>query len=145
MDYGVSKTIAKCGVEKNDLKFETWLCKEQDSDARQETSNGSLPDDDRSCALTLASPQLTFDSLLRGEASEPEQQVSKLSAMSALSSHVTSGVLSPQCRPATATNKKCVVCQEEARGKFFGALVCLPCKVSSYIQRCWRCIAVFVS
>jgi hypothetical protein len=122
MDYGTSKIIE---LEKRDLELATSLCQtEQDGDTRH-SSSPSLPDDDRSCALTLATRQLTFTSLLRSDASE--QQLISFDALSALSSHVTSGVPSPPPNPATG--KKCVVCEEEARGKFFGALVCLPCKV----------------
>ena len=79
-----------------------------DADLEQDGVN-TLPDDDQSCALNVLSPSLAT------------------SIATTLSSYV------PATSPHTALSpaKKCLVCDEEARGKFFGAVVCLPCKVSN--------------
>ena len=45
-----------------------------------------------------------------------------------------SNIKRASCHDSAATQKKgkkCQVCQEDASGNFFGALVCLPCKVGA--------------
>lgn len=149
-DSGVQQDASSCTVANdvdagNEVSV-TSLHNNNNAEDSDDSNLSSLPDDDTSCALNVLSSatpanashlhQTTFSALLGGGAGQPAAAAAVLNSLSTLSSDASmssqqltdSLSLSAQLlQPASA--KKCLVCDEEARGKFFGALVCLPCKV----------------
>lgn len=148
-DGGVQQDASPCTVANdvnagNDVSV-TSLHKKNNAEDSDDSNMSSLPDDDTSCALNVLSSatpanasylhQTTFSALLGGGEGQPAaaavlNSMSTMSSNASMSSQQLTDSLSLSAQLLQPTSaKKCLVCDEEARGKFFGALVCLPCKV----------------